>query len=65
MLARRKSTLGDQTADGGLADGKGRGRLVEGRLASLGAFAITINGDAVLMAQGTNTTPCPAVPMAG
>jgi hypothetical protein len=65
MLARRKSALDDETADGGLAHGEGRGRLVERRLAALGAFAVTINGDAVLVAQGTNPSSCPAVPTTG
>jgi hypothetical protein len=62
MLERRESAVLDQTADGGLAYGKGRGRLVKRRFAALGAFAITINGDAVLMAQGANTSSCPLFP---
>src|SRR5205807_544080 len=64
MLARRKSALGDKTTDGGLAHGEGRGRLVECRLATLGALAVTVDGDVIVMAQGTNTPSCPAVPMA-
>jgi hypothetical protein len=65
VLLRRKNALGDETADGGLAEGENCGRLFDCRLAAVGVLAVTIDGDVVLMAQGANTSPCPTVAATG
>ena len=52
VLVRRENSLGDEAADGRRAYGEGRRGLVECRLAAVGALAVTVDGDAILTAQG-------------
>jgi hypothetical protein len=64
VLVRRQSALGDEAADGRRAYSEGCRGLVECSLAAVGALAVTVEGDAILTAQGANTPPRPAVAMA-
>ena len=65
MLRRRENAIGNETADGGWAEREDCGRLFDCCLAAVGMLAVTINGDVVLMAQGANTPPCPAITPTG
>jgi hypothetical protein len=65
VLRRWENAVGDETAGGGRAERKDPGRLFDRCFAAVGVLAITINGDVVLVAQGANTPPCPAVTPTG
>src|SRR5512132_4157644 len=60
-----RAPIGNETADGGRADCEGRGGLIERCLAALGALAVTVDGDVILMAQRADPPPCPAIAVTG
>jgi hypothetical protein len=47
VLARGKSALGDETADGGCAEGKSCRRFVQCYLATVGALSVAVDGDVI------------------
>ena len=65
MLFRRKRALGDEAADGRLTEGKRRGRFAKRCLSAFGALAVTVDGNVIVTAKGTDTPPCPAVAVTG
>ena len=60
MLFRGKRALGDEAADGRLTEGKRRGRFAKRCLSAFGALAVTVDGNVIVTAKGTDTPPCPA-----
>ena len=58
----RKSAFDNQAANGRGTDGEGLGRLVQRRLAALGAFALSVDGDAVNVAQSGHPRSRPRMP---
>ena len=65
MLFRRKRALGDEAADGRLTESKRRGRFAKRCLSAFGALAVTVDGNVIVTAKGTDTPPCPAVAVTG
>ena len=62
MLARGKRAFGDQTADSRGTDDERIGRLVERRLAALGALAFAIDRDVMMVAQRSDARARPGSP---
>src|SRR5271157_2029241 len=58
-----KSAFDNQAANGRGTDGEGLGRLVQRRLAALGAFALSVDGDAVNVAQSGHPRSRPRMPL--
>jgi len=65
VLTCGKHAIGDQTTDGRGADVERFGGLVECRLAALGALALAINGDVIVIAQSGDAGARPGVAFAG
>ncbi len=65
MLTCGKHAIGDQTTDGRGADVKRFGGLIECCLAALGALALAIDGDVVVIAQSRDAGARPGVAFAG
>ena len=51
VLPRWQDALGDEAADGGGADGKDSGCVVDCHFAAVGSLTVTIDGDVVLMSK--------------